>query len=176
MDRTSAISPNALSLIGLCNEYCTALWQAQQTDKNDFIKTMLRLLPRIYITATDLENADAIDDFGGFYLEEAMDEESYNAVCSSVQALMGADDTYLEVFEEDMKYSDTPVAASVSEGLADIFQVVFNFLHTASEATDETMALAVSAMTDDFQSYWSATLCNVLRALNHLRYNHTEEF
>ena len=72
--------------------------------------------------------------------------------------------------------SDTPVAASVSEGLADIFQVVFNFLHTASEATDETMALAVSAMTDDFRSYWSATLCNVLRALNHLRYNHTEEF
>lgn len=171
MDRTSAISPNALSLIGLCNEYCTALWQARQTDKNDFIKTMLRLLPRIYITATDLENADAIDDFGGFYLEEAMDEESYNAVCSSVQALMGADDTYLEVFEEDMKYSDTPIAANISEDLTDLMQVFYNFIATVKDSPDEVILSALSSLRDDFESYWSTKLCNVLRPLNQLRYN-----
>lgn len=171
MDRTSAISPNALSLIGLCNEYCTALGQAQQTDKNDFIKTMLRLLPRIYITATDLENADAIDDFGGFYLEEAMDEESYNAVCSSVQALMGADDTYLEVFEEDMKYSDTPIAANISEDLTDLMQVFYNFIATVKDSPDEMILSALSSLRDDFESYWSTKLCNVLRPLNQLRYN-----
>lgn len=171
MDRTSAISPNALSLIGLCNEYCTALGQTQQTDKNDFIKTMLRLLPRIYITATDLENADAIDDFGGFYLEEAMDEESYNAVCSSVQALMGADDTYLEVFEEDMKYSDTPIAANISEDLTDLMQVFYNFIATVKDSPDEVILSALSSLRDDFESYWSTKLCNVLRPLNQLRYN-----
>lgn len=171
MDRTSAISPNALSLIGLCNEYCTALGQAQQTDKNDFITTMLRLLPRIYITATDLENADAIDDFGGFYLEEAMDEESYNAVCSSVQALMGADDTYLEVFEEDMKYSDTPIAANISEDLTDLMQVFYNFIATVKDSPDEVILSALSSLRDDFESYWSTKLCNVLRPLNQLRYN-----
>ncbi len=40
---------------------------------------------------------------------------------------MGEDDVFLETFEEDMKYSDTPVAASVSESLADIFQPLYNF-------------------------------------------------
>jgi len=70
-----------------------------------------------------------------------------------------------------MKYSDTPVAASISESLADIFQVLFNFISTIREATDETVRVAINSVRDDFRSYWSATLCNVLRALNQLKIN-----
>ncbi len=88
-----------------------------------------------------------------------------------MEELMGADDVYLEVFEEDMKYSDTPVAASISEGLADIFQALYNFINTIRDATDETMQVALLGIRDDFRAYWSATLCNVLRALNHLKMN-----
>lgn len=88
-----------------------------------------------------------------------------------METLFGEDDMYLEVFEEDMKYSDTPVAASISEGLADIFQVLYNFINTAREATDETLVTALMAVRDDFRAYWSASLCNVLRALNHLKMN-----
>ena len=84
---------------------------------------------------------------------------------------MGEDDTYLEVFEEDMKYSDTPVAASVSEGLADIFQAMYNFIESVKDSTDATVELALAAMRDDFRSFWSAPLCNVLRALNHIKMN-----
>lgn len=171
----SSLRPNTVAFIGLCNEFRIAMESAREAERDCFVDSMLRLLPRIYISATDLR-PDSVTEPEEAYLAEALDEDYYESVRRSVEALLGSDDVYLEVFEEDMKYSDTPVAASVSEGLADIFQVVFNFLHTASEATDETMALAVSAMTDDFRSYWSATLCNVLRALNHLRYNHTEEF
>ena len=84
---------------------------------------------------------------------------------------MAEDDTYLEVFEEDMKYSDTPVSASIAEGLADIFQALYNFINTVRDSTDEVTAMAILAVRDDFKAYWSATLCNVLRALNHLAYN-----
>ncbi len=134
----SSLRPNTVAFIGLCNEFRIAMESAREAERDCFVDSMLRLLPRIYISATDLR-PDSVTEPEEAYLAEALDEDYYESVRRSVE-------------------------------------VVFNFLHTASEATDETMALAVSAMTDDFRSYWSATLCNVLRALNHLRYNHTEEF
>lgn len=170
----STLSPNTVAFIGLCNEYRLAMESARETERAVFVDSMLRLLPRLYISATDLRRDPLLEDEVP-YLAEVLDEDYYEAVRRNVESLLGPDDVYLEVFEEDMKYSDTPVAASISEGLADIFQVVFNFLHTVGEATDETISLAVSAISDDFRSFWSGTLCNVLRALNHLRYSQPEE-
>ena len=91
----------------------------------------------------------------------------------SIENLLGPDDTYLEVFEEDMKYSDTPIAASVSEGLADLFQVLYNMLDAIRDMPEEVVLSALVAVKEDFESYWSRVLCNVLRALNHIRYSST---
>ncbi|MDE6831447.1 MAG: DUF5063 domain-containing protein, partial [Muribaculaceae bacterium] len=102
-------------------------------------------------------------------IDSALEEEGYESVRRDVAALMGEDDIYLEVFEEDMKYSETPVSASIAEGLADLYQVFFNFIYTVQDTTDEVTAMAILAIRDDFRAYWSATLCNVLRALNHLK-------
>ena len=170
----STLSPNTVAFIGLCNEFRLAMEGAAQVERTEFIDRMLRLLPRLYISATDLRSDSLLEDEDA-YLAEVLEEDYYDSVRRTVEMLLGPDDVYLEVFEEDMKYSDTPVAASISEGLADIFQVVYNFLHTVSEATDETIALAVSAVSEDFRTFWSARLCNVLRALNHLRYSPAEE-
>ena len=163
----TSLNTNAIAFIGLCNEYCVAIEHAGETEAEEFIDNMLRLLPRIYTAASDLR--DAPDDFGDAYIDNALDEDYYDSVRRGMESLLGADDTYLEVFEEDMKYSDTPVAASISESLADIFQVLFNFISTIRDATDETVRVAINSVRDDFKSYWSATLCNVLRALNHLK-------
>lgn len=162
------LSTNSIAFIGLCNEYCVALEGARDDERSSFVESMLRLLPRIYIAATDLQTG--VLDEEEAYIEQALDEDYYDAVRRNVEQLLGPDDVYLEVFEEDMKYSDTPVAASVSEGLADIFQVLFNFISTIRDATDETVALALQAIREDFRTYWSGSLCNVLRALNHIRY------
>lgn len=163
----TSLNTNAIAFIGLCNEYCVAIEHAGETEAEEFIDNMLRLLPRIYIAASDLR--DDLDDYGDAYIDNALDEDYYDSVRRGMESLLGADDTYLEVFEEDMKYSDTPVAASISESLADIFQVLFNFISTIRDATDETVRVAINSVRDDFKSYWSATLCNVLRALNHLK-------
>ena len=85
--------------------------------------------------------------------------------------LLGEDDSYLEVFEEDMKYSDSPIAASISEGLCDIFQVLFNFLEAVKDSTEEVIGSALTIVSEDFRHYWSRPLCNVLRALNHIKYS-----
>ncbi len=165
----SRINTNSIAFIGLCNEFCVAVENTRESTREEFTDRMLRLLPRIYIAATDL----TIDtpEYTEPYIDNVLEEDYYDAVRRNMETLFGEDDMYLEVFEEDMKYSDTPVAASISEGLADIFQVLYNFINTAREATDETLATALMAVRDDFRAYWSASLCNVLRALNHLKMN-----
>lgn len=167
------MNANQIAFIGLCREYCSALENARETERPEFIDMMLRLLPRLYISATDLAWAPDDNILGETdgYLENALDEDYYDSVRRGVGEVMEEDDVYLEVFEEDMKYSDTPVSASISEGLADIFQALYNFLNAIGpDATDETMAVAFTAVADDFRAYWSGTLCNVLRALNNIRY------
>ena len=168
MSETSTLSPNTLAFIGLSNEYCQAVENAANAEREDFVAAMTRLLPRLYIAATDLRTDD---DDAGYYIDDALDEDSYNSLRSSLEMLLGEHDTYLEVFEEDMKYSDTPIAASIAEGLCDIFQVMYNFLEAVRNSTEENILSATAIVKDDFRHYWSRTLCNVLRAINNLRYS-----
>lgn len=165
----TSLNTNSIAFIGLCNEYCICIENAKETARDAFINNMLRLLPRIYIAATDLQ-IDILEEDDQF-IENILDEDYYDALRRNMEVLLGEDDVYLEVFEEDMKYSDTPVAASISEDLSDLFQVLYNFINTIRDSTDATVKLALLNVKDDFRSYWSATLCNVLRALNHLKMN-----
>lgn len=163
----TSLNTNAIAFIGLCNEFCGQVESARETERDDFVDAMLRLLPRLYISATDLQ-VNLLDDEEP-YIDNVLDEDYYEALRRNMETLIGEDDVYLEVFEEDMKYSETPVAASISEGLADLFQVLYNFIHTVRESTDETVQVALLGVKDDFKAFWSATLCNVLRALNHIK-------
>ncbi len=109
-------------------------------------------------------------DGSDMYMQEALDEDYYDSVRRGVESVMGEDDTYLDVFEEDMKYSDTPISASVAEGCADLFQVFYNYLETVREAPTELVEEATETLREDFAQYWARTLCNVLRAVNAVRY------
>lgn len=172
------LSNNTLAVMALCNEYCRAIQSVASGEvtgdddtsaRDAFVSSMLRLLPRLYIAANDIP--ESIDDTDA-YIADALDEDTYDAMRRAIEELLGADDTYLEVFHQDMKYSDTPIAASISEGLCDIFQSTYNYLQTIrDDATDEVVDAATEALRADFVQYWSGILCNVLRALNALRAN-----
>ena len=77
---------------------------------------------------------------------------------------------YLEVFLDDMKYSDTPIAVTVSENLADLYQEFYNFINAVRDVPTEVQTELVGIEKDNFVQYWGQTLCNVLRALNSIYY------
>lgn len=166
------LSPGCLAFIALCNEYCSMIENSVSATRSELVAGAVRLLPRIYISACDLEPGDDVEIVD---LEEAMDEPTYMELRGRLEELLGAADTYLEVFEEDMKYSDTPIAASVSEGLADLMQVMYNFIATVRDATTDLIPGALAAMKEHFTDYWSQTLCNVMRPLNQLRFNAADD-
>lgn len=161
-----------LSITAMASQYCVALETARQTEKEDFVAEMLNLLPRLYLEFSDLEvsgSASAFEDEE--YFPSYVDEDFYDSIRRNVESVFGPDDVFLETFEEDMKYSDTPIAASISECLADIFQPLYNFISIVKESGGEQTRGAYKECREHFVEYWSQTLCNVMRALNHLRYN-----
>ena len=161
------LSPTSLAFIALTNEYCQLVENCGDHGREGMVEALIKLLPRIYITVTDLEpNLEYLDAF----ISQALDEASYDVVRDNLSALMGEDDAYLEVFLDDMKYSDTPIATSISENLADLYQEFFNLIHSIQDALTETQHEMLCQCKMNAENYWSQTLCNVLRALNAINY------
>lgn len=161
------LSRNTLSFIGMATEFCSLMEQAPMQEKEEFIASMLRLLPRLYIIMSDFKG-EQLEQFEplGVYVEP----DHYEQIRAGVAALLGESDTFLETFEEDMKYSDTPIAATISEGLADIYQDLANFLTPVRDSDGHLTEAAMIECRENFVNYWAQTLVNVLRPLNHIYY------
>ena len=160
-----------LEVTALASDYCVALENARKIEKKEFVIEILNYLPRLYWNFSDLVVEDYNADIEMGYYPSYVDEDFYDAIRRNAESVLGEDDTFLETFEEDMKYSDTPIAASISESLADIFQPLYNFLSIVKETDGEQTVGAYCECRENFMAYWSQTLCNVMRALNHIRFN-----
>lgn len=168
MDSDIKLSTNSIAFIGLANEYCNVIESVQnEAESNLFIESMLKLLPRLYIAATDISTDTEPD----IYIDTYLDEDYYDSIRRHIETLLGPDDVYLEVFEADMKYSDTPIGASIAESLSDIFQDLYNFITSIKDAPDNVANEIIEVCKENFKIYWGQTLCNVLRALHNLKYN-----
>lgn len=167
------IQPHVIQFIEDARAYCNILIKAFEYEKEDFIGKMVTYLPRLYSQImqidTDLTGSSADDEYE--YFQSYVDEDYYDSIRRNVETVLGPDDTFLETFEEDMKYSDTPIAASVSESLADIFQDLYNFVLIVKDSEGGNLSGALRQCKENFEAYWSQTLCNVMRPLNHLRFH-----
>lgn len=162
-EQDSRLSRGEIALVALCHEYCTFIGSDEaEGELSEVVRRLLGLLPRIYITAFDIPfmPEDAED------IAQSLDEEQYTVVASRLARIFGEHDTYLDTFHEDMKYSETPLAASVSEGLADLYQDFYDFTSTVRDLPADSISGVVTEMCARFREYWSETLCNALRVLN----------
>lgn len=155
-------------IVSLCKSYCELCESAREYTKEEFIDRALDLLPRLYWNFFDLQAGVALGE--GEFFSDYVDEPIYNHIQGSIAALLGESDTFLDTFEEDMKYSETPIAASISEGMADIYQPLFNFISVVHDSEGSQIQEAYISCKEDFESYWSQTLCNILKPLNSLKY------
>lgn len=165
----SEINRNTLTFIALANEYCSLIERTLDFEKDDYAAKMLKILPRIYMSITDFNITETVEDY---YISPFLEEDVYDIVREKISRLMGDDDAYLEVFVEDMKYSDSPITAFISENLADLYQELYNFVASARDVPHEAITALLIECKENFANYWGQTLCNVVRALHTAFYNH----
>ena len=163
-------SRNTVEFVTVAAEFCAYLERTSECNAKEFVDTLLKLLPLLYLKAQMLPVDDKINDED---LEDFVTEDSYEVLRMTIFDLLADKDCYLDVFVSEMKYSDTPVTKSISEDLADIYQDIKNFVCLFKLGINETMHDAIIECNEHFRQYWGQTLVNTLRALHDISYNTT---
>lgn len=161
-------SKHVIEFVTVTAETCLLLEHASELPQGEFIGKAVKMLPLLYLKASLLEIPQPVFEDE---TERFVTEEDYQFVRTEVEELLGTDDTYLEVFHPDMALSDTPVAAFISENLADIYQELKDFAANYQMADVDIMNDALSTCLTAFGEHWGQKLLNALRALHSLRYS-----
>ena len=161
-------SPAVIEFVTVAAETCLFLENATEQTREDFIVKSVKILPLLYLKASLVQIPEVVfDDVP----ERFVTEEDYLYVKEKVEQLLGADDSYLEVFHPDMAISDTPIAVFVSENLADIYQELKDFAANYQTIDTDIMNDALVACLKAFGEHWGQKALNALRALHAVRYS-----
>ena len=163
-----AYNKNVLDFVAVAVQFCAILEKDEVQPRAEWIDNMLKLLPLLYVKASLLPETWLVEDEE---LPTFVKEGDYMRVGNQVVTIMGEDDTYLDVFMDEMKYSDTPLSAFVSENMADIYQDIRNFVSVYQFELTDQMNDAVFECTRTFREYWGQKLVNILRPLHALKYS-----
>lgn len=159
---------NTIEFVTVALEFCSFVESAGKLSSFEFTDKATKLLPLLYIKASLLPEIEETEEIEP---ELTVTEDMYELVRNQIATLLGESDTYLETFHPDMQYSDTPIAAFISENLADVYQDTGNFVSVFRQGNEEVMAEAVGLCRENFQKFWGQQLLNALKALHAIRYD-----
>ncbi|RHJ95399.1 DUF5063 domain-containing protein [Parabacteroides bouchesdurhonensis] len=162
---------NTLEFVTVALEYCSFIETTGRFGLYEFVDKSVKLLPLLYLKATLLPEVEQNEDVE---LEFSVTEDMYESVRNQVAGLLGEKDSYLETFHPDMQYSDAPIAAFISENLADVYQDTGNFISLFKQENEEVMREAIALCRTNFREYWGQQLLNALKALHTVRYEDEE--
>lgn len=165
-------SSTVIEFVTVGVEFCAFIENDKLTDRNEWIKKMLHILSLLYMKTAQLPDFTQVNEE---LPETFVKEEDYVRVSSGVSSIMGEEDVYLDVFIEDMKYSDRPISSFVSEDIADVYQDIRNLVSIYQYNLSEQMNDALYVCQQHFRLYWGQKLINVLRPLHSILYKVDED-
>lgn len=166
---------NAVEFVTVAAEFCGFMERVSDMKRRDFVDKSLKLSPLLYLKASLLPACERMEESDP---ETFVTETDYEVVRSSVASLLGEYDDFLEVFLDDMAYSDTPIHQNISECLADIYQPLKDFICVFQLGLEQTMNDSLAICRELFAEFWGQRLVNVMRALHDVKYRqlaHGEE-
>lgn len=165
-------SHDVLEFVTVAVQYCAFLEQSEGTDRMNFVDKVLKMLPLLYLKGALIPKYEPLTDV---MLQDYVTEENYDIIRNNIAVVMGEHDDYLDVFVEDMRYSDSPILCTVSENLADVYQDLKNFVCAMKDGMEDTMEEALFECKCNFENYWGLKVANTMRALHEVRYNMNED-
>lgn len=153
-----------IEFITVAVQLCLFLEKGEH-EKADFLDKMLCMLPLLYIKARLVPRTE--EEMDGFP-EQFVSEMEYDMLRQSIAQIVGSDDAYLEVYMEDMRFSDEPITAYISEDIADIYQELKDLLCNYQTQEESVMNDALVTCLEAFDQHWGQKLVNVLRPLHAL--------
>jgi hypothetical protein len=164
-----------LEFLTVSVEFCSYTEHVFEKDRQQFVETMQKLLPLLYIKGIHIPKYEFMEDNGCEDIPSYVNFENYEIVRNNVAVTMGEYDSFLDVFVEDMKYSDSPILSTISENIADIYQDIKNFVCAYKEGNVDIRFNAIALCKENFRNYWGQKLVNVLRAIHEVSVSDRED-
>lgn len=161
-------SRSVVEFTAAANEFCKYAERAGELKGDELLKILQRLLPYLYLKASLLPSLEPYFEDGN---EKFVTEDDWFRIHDSLRGKFGTADDYPEVFDDKFNYSEGPVASSLSENLADIYQDLKDFLLLYQTGTQEVMNDAVWECRQNFENFWGQKLTNALRAIHKFIYS-----
>ncbi len=163
---------DTLEFVTVAAEYCALLEKNEEQTAETLVSTLLKLLPLLYMKAQLLP---LVETDGAFMPDDQVTEDDYNYVRNGIYSLLKEHDEYeMLVWDEDMQTEESRWC-SVSEGLADVYQALRNFVAVYQQRVEACMPDALWQLRDSFELYWGQTLLDTLRQLHRIRYSMKNE-
>ncbi len=158
---------DTLEFVTVAAQYCAYLEESSGRQRDEFVQTMQKLLPLLYMKACMLPRVESNCDF---LPDDRVTEDDYNWIRSIVADIMQDEDEYEEMASEDLGPEERRWM-SVSENLADIYQALRNFVAVYQQRVEDCMNDALWVVADNFELYWGQALVDALRRLHQVRYS-----
>ena len=167
-DKDFLFGKDTIDFVTVALELCSFLERAggSKAEAKEVIDKCTKILPLLYLKTLLIPTPQD----GDWDLEESVTEEGYELLRNNLSEILGQNDVYLSAISQDMKYSDTPIAATISEDLADIYQDLGNFIAVFKNGHRETMNDSLALCVLNFEKFWGQRLLNALRALHYIKY------
>jgi hypothetical protein len=164
-------SRNVVEFVAVANEYCKYAEHASEIKGDEMLRIMQRLLPLLYLKASLLPS---LESFFEDENEKFITESDWFKVHDTLREKLGTANDFLDVSDDKSVEMDVPVACSLAENMADIYQDLKNFLLLYQTGTIEVMNDAVWECRMNFETYWGQKLVNSLRPIHNFIYSGEE--
>lgn len=165
-------SKEVIEFVAVAKEFCDFIETAPQMERKDFVQRLQKFIPLIYLKGSLLPQSEP-EESG--LTEDVVTEDQYNYLYAEIHGLMGEYDDYLEVFDDNMQFSEAPVVHSVTEKVCDIYQDLKNFISSFRCGIPEVIGEALWQLNDSFELYWGKACAGVLRAIHRVVFELKDE-
>ena len=165
-------SKEVIEFVAVAKEFCDFVETAPQMQRRDFIQRLQKFIPLIYLKGSLLPESDSGESG---LIEDIVTEDDYNYLYGQLHQLLGEYDEYLEVFDDNMQFSEVPVVHSIAEKTCDIYQDLKNFISSFRCGIPEVIGEALWQLNNSFELYWGKACAGVLRAVHHAVYQIKDE-
>ena len=156
-------SKEVIEFTAVANELCAFAETAAQYEGLKILQYYQRLLPLLYSKTLALPAFESVLDDEQ---EKFVTESDWQNVHDSLIVKLGEANDYMEVFDEQIEFSETALTSSMAENIADIYQDLKDYLLAYSIGTIEIMNEALWSCMESFKIYWGQKLVNLLRAIH----------
>lgn len=163
----SVFSKDIVEFVTVANEYCKYFESLDNKNLSDVLSVLVRILPLAYLKASLLP---VVEPGGEEILQEALNENDYNLICSKVSRIFAEYDISCNVPVINSQDGETGTAP-VSEIIADIYQAMKEFVLSYKSGNEAVINDAAFNCREYFMQYWGPRLIALQAVIHNLYFN-----